>query len=54
MAASSELTTSHLEEYLTYLQGRDRWFGTRETANPRTVSQSYIDAQHRRLNRFFN
>ena len=49
-----ELTTSHLEEYLTYLQGRDRWFGTRETANPRTVSQGYIDAQHRRLNRFFN
>ena len=50
----STITTSHLEEYLSYLQDRPRWFGTRETENPRKVSQGYVGAQYRRLNRFFN
>ena len=48
------ITTSHLEEYLAYLQDRPRWFGTRETENPHKVSQGYVGAQYRRLNRFFN
>ena len=50
----SETKTAHLEEYLTYLQDRPRWFGTRETENPRKVSQGYLEVQYRRLNRFFN
>ena len=48
------ITTAHIEEYLAYLRERPRWFGTRESADPQTVSQGYIDAQYRRLNRFFN
>ena len=48
------ITTAHIEEYLTYLQSRHRWFGTREANDPQTVSQGYIEAQYRRLNRFFN
>ena len=50
----SAITTAHLEEYLTYLQDRPRWFGTREPDNPRPISQGYIEVQYRRLNRFFN
>ena len=50
----TDLTVSHIEEYLTYLQTRPRWFGEREGSNPRTASQSYIEAQYRRLKRFFN
>ncbi len=53
-ASGRRFTTAHIEEYLAYLRERPRWFGTRETINPRTVSQSYTDAQYRRLNRFFN
>jgi site-specific recombinase XerD len=48
------ITTAHIEEYLTYLQSRHRWFGTREANDPQTVSQGYIEAQYRRLKRFFN
>ncbi len=48
------IATGHIEEYLAYLRERPRWFGTRESSNPRAVSQGYIDAQYRRLNRFFN
>ena len=46
------LTTSHIEEYLYYLQTRPRWFGQqgRELKPP---SQSYIETQYRRLKRFF-
>ena len=47
------ITTAHIEEYLAYLRERPRWFGTRESADPQTVSQGYIDARYRRLNRFF-
>ena len=50
----SAIATGHIEEYLIYLQERPKWFGTRGADNPGSVSQSYIDAQHRRLNRFFN
>ena len=50
----SGITTARLEEYLAYLQERPRWFGTRESATPSTVSQGYINAQYRRLNRFFS
>jgi hypothetical protein len=32
------ITTAHVEEYLTYLQTRPRWFGDRETGSTRTVA----------------
>ena len=49
-----EITTEHLEEYLSYLQDRVRWFGERTYAEPRKLSKGHINAQYRRLNRFFN
>ena len=49
-----EITTEHLEEYLSYLQDRVRWFGERIYAEPRKLSKGHINAQYRRLNRFFN
>ena len=48
------VTTDHVEEYLAYLQTRPRWFGEREKANPRNLSQGHINGQYRRLHRFFN
>ena len=48
-----DITTAHIEEYLTYLQLRPRWFGDQGKKKPRPVSQSYIETQYRRLNRFF-
>ena len=49
-----EITTEHLEDYLAYLQDRVRWFGERTYAEPRKLSKGHINAQYRRLNRFFN
>ena len=49
-----EITTEHIEDYLAYLQDRVRWFGERTYAEPRKLSKGYINAQYRRLNRFFN
>ena len=49
-----EITTEHLEEYLSYLQDRVRWFGERTYAEPKKLSKGHINAQYRRLNRFFN
>ena len=39
-----------------YAQARDRvrWFGERTYAEPRKLSKGHINAQYRRLNRFFN
>ena len=48
------VTTAHIEEYLAYLQHRPLWFGEREPGSSRTASPGYINAQYRRLNRFFN
>ena len=48
-----EITTEHIEEYLSYLQDRIRWFGERSYAEPRKLSKGHINAQYRRLNRFF-
>ena len=48
-----EITTEHLEDYLIYLQERPRWFGERAYAKPRKLSKGYINAQYRRLHRFF-
>ena len=48
------ITAEHLEDYLAYLQDRARWFGERTYAEPRKLSKGYINAQYRRLNRFFN
>ena len=49
-----EITTEHIEDYLSYLQDRVRWFGERTYAEPRKLSKGHINAQYRRLNRFFN
>ena len=49
-----EITTEHIEEYLSYLQDRVRWFGERTYTEPRKLSKGHINAQYRRLNRFFN
>ena len=49
-----EIITEHLEDYLAYLQDRVRWFGERTYAEPRKLSKGHINAQYRRLNRFFN
>ena len=48
------LTVSHMEAYLAYLQGRTRWFGEREYAEPKKLSKGHINCQYRRLHRFFN
>ena len=48
-----EIITDHIEDYLAYLQGRTRWFGTRENLVPQKLSKGHINAQYRRLNRFF-
>ena len=47
------ITTSHVEEYLTYLQTRPRWFGEKDTKG-KPISQAYIETQYRRLKRFYN
>ena len=49
-----EITTEHVEDYLSYLQDRERWFGERTYAEPKKLSKGHINAQYRRLNRFFN
>ena len=49
-----EITTEHIEDYLSYLQDRERWFGERTYAKPKKLSKGHINAQYRRLNRFFN
>ena len=52
--AVKHITTTHIEEYLAYLQTRPRWFGERETTNPRQLSRGHINGQYRRRHRFFN
>ena len=49
-----DIATEHIEDYLAYFQGRVRWFGERTYAEPRKLSKGHINAQYRRLNRFFN
>ena len=51
--AVSELTTSHLEEYVASFATREKWFGERGPKGTR-LSQSYDETQYRRLTRFFN
>ncbi len=48
-----EIITDHIEDYLAYLQGRTRWLGRRENLVPKKLSKGHINAQYRRLNRFF-
>ena len=48
-----QLTTTHMETYLDYLRNRPRWFGDRDRANPKPMSQSYIESNYRRLKRFW-
>ena len=47
------ITTAHIEEYLTYLKHRPRWFNNRQNFG-KPVSQSYLETNYRRLYRFFN
>ena len=49
-----DIATEHIEDYLSYLQGRERWFGERTYAEPKKLSKGHINVQYRRLNRFFN
>ena len=49
-----EVSAEQIEEYLAYLQERTRWFGERTYAEPKKLSTGHINAQYRRLNRFFN
>ena len=49
-----EITVDHMEDYFAYLQGRIRWFGGRTYAEPKRLSKGHINAQYRRLHRFFN
>ena len=49
-----EITVDHMEDYFAYLQGRIRWFGERTYAEPKRLSKGHINAQYRRLHRFFN
>ena len=49
-----EITVEHMEDYFAYLQGRIRWFGERTYVEPQKLSKGHINAQYRRLNRFFN
>ena len=48
------VTVVHMEDYLAYLQDRTRWFGERENVSPKKLSKGHINAQYRRLHRFFN
>ena len=48
-----EIITDHMENYFAYLQGRTRWFGERENVAPQKLSKGHINAQYRRLHRFF-
>ena len=48
------ITVVHIEDYLAYLQDRTRWFGERENVPPKKLSKGHINAQYRRLHRFFN
>ena len=49
-----EISADHMEDYFAYLQGRTRWFGERTYAEPKKLSKGHINAQYRRLHRFFN
>ena len=49
-----DITTEVHRGLLAYLQDRVRWFGERTYAEPRKLSKGHINAQYRRLNRFFN
>ena len=35
-----EISTDHIEDYLAYLQGRTRWFGTRENLVPKSCPKA--------------
>ena len=48
-----DITVIHIEDYLAYLQDRTRWFGERENVPPKKLSKGHINAQYRRLHRFF-
>ena len=48
-----DITADHIEDYFAYLQGRTRWFGERTYAEPKKLSKGHINAQYRRLHRFF-
>lgn len=50
--AVGDITTSHLEDYFSYLWNRPKWFGERDKGSA-TVSGSHVETQYRRIRRFF-
>ena len=48
-----EVTIVHLEDYFAHLQSRTPWFGERNATGNSSLSSGYINAQHRRLSKFF-
>ena len=49
-----DITIDHIEDYFAHLQSREPWFGERGGgAGNSALSTGYINAQYRRLNRFF-
>lgn len=49
----AQITASHVEDYLVYLQERPRWFGERDKAK-KPPSQAHLETQYRRIKTFFN
>ena len=49
-----EIITEHIEDYLSYVQDRVRWFGERTYADPKKLSKGHINARYRCSNGFFN
>jgi site-specific recombinase XerD len=49
----AQITASHIEQYLVYLQERPCWFGQRSRTPKRPVSSSSIETYYRRLKTFF-
>lgn len=50
---TSQLTVSHIEQYLVYLRDRPRWFGKRGHQKV-PVSDSSVESHYRRLKTFFH
>lgn len=49
----SQITVSHVEEYLVFLRERPRWFGNRDSRKA-PVSDSSVETHYRRLKTFFH
>ncbi len=50
---ASKITTSHIEEYLVYLQERPRWIG-KSGGKPKPLSANSVETHYRRIKTFFS